>query len=160
MILTKKIITMLCISLALGFTSLSHATQKAESTKKAIAVQKEQEAVTKAVYHINDSQVARGALHNITNHLSVDPTAKITVVTHGKGIDFLMEGAKDSNGNPYDIQVEELQRKGVLFNVCKKTLETRHISEKDLIADVKLVSSGVAEIARLQAKEGFIYIKP
>lgn len=158
MILTKKMTTTLIISLALGFAPLSYATHKTESTKKITAVQKE--AITKAVYHINDSQVARGALYNIVNHLSVDPTAKITVVTHGKGIDFLLEGAKDPNGNPYDIQVEELQRKGVIFNVCKKTLETRHISEKDLIADVKLVPSGVAEIARLQAKEGFIYIKP
>jgi intracellular sulfur oxidation DsrE/DsrF family protein len=29
-----------------------------------------------------------------------------------------------------------------------------------LIADTKIVPAGVAEIARLQSKEGFAYIKP
>ena len=30
------------------------------------------------------------------------PTAKIVVVTNGSGIEFLLDGAKDKNGNPYE----------------------------------------------------------
>ena len=66
-------------------------------------------AETKAVYHINDSTVAGVAMNNVKNHLSADPTAKIVVVTHGKGVDFLLDGAADAKGNPYNISVEELQ---------------------------------------------------
>jgi len=54
----------------------------------------------KVVYHVSDTDAqATGALRNLRNHLDTDPTAKITVVTHAQGVDFLMEGAKDKSGN-------------------------------------------------------------
>ena len=48
----------------------------------------------RVVYHIDDT-AAQGTkgLRNIRNHLDVDPTAKITVVTHASGVDLLMEAA-------------------------------------------------------------------
>src|SRR5512147_223420 len=56
----------------------------------------------KVVYHISDTAgQARLAMQYIRNHLEVDPGAKIVVVTHANGVDFLMDGAKDKNGNPY-----------------------------------------------------------
>jgi len=117
-------------------------------------------AETKAVYHINDSAVAGVAMNNVKNHLGADPTAKIVVVTHGKGIDFLLEGAADAKGNPYNINVEELQAKGVDFRVCNNTLVSRKIDPKTVLPSAKIVPSGVAELAKLQAKEGFVYLKP
>jgi len=46
----------------------------------------------KAVYHINDSkEQALAGLRNVGNHLSVDPKAQITVVTHSQGVDFLIK---------------------------------------------------------------------
>ncbi|MDP2253025.1 MAG: hypothetical protein Q8J60_02480, partial [Thiobacillus sp.] len=56
----------------------------------------------KVVYHVNDSANARVALNNVSNHLNAAPDAKIVVVTHGKGIDFLLNDAKDDKGNAYD----------------------------------------------------------
>ena len=117
-------------------------------------------AETKAVYHINDSAEASAAMRNIKNHLGADPSAKIMVVTHGKGIDFLLEGAADAKGNPYNISVEELQAKGVDFRVCNNTLVSRKIDPKTVLPGAKIVPSGVAELAKVQAKEGFVYIKP
>lgn len=117
-------------------------------------------AETKVVYHINDSAEATAAMRNIKNHLSADPTAKIVVVTHSKGIDFLLDGATDKKGNPYNIPVEELQAKGVDFRVCNNTLVSRHIDPKTVLPGAHIVPSGVAELAKLQAKEGFVYIKP
>lgn len=114
----------------------------------------------KVVYHLNDSSAARAALGNIRNHLAADPAARIVVVTHGPGVDFLLEGAKDKNGNPFDISVEELAGKGVGFAVCNNTLTSRKIDPKTVLTQAKIVPSGVAEVARLQAREGFVYLKP
>ena len=48
----------------------------------------------KVVYHLNQGiDQAVAGMRNIRNHLDADPTAKIVVVTHASGIDFLLEGA-------------------------------------------------------------------
>jgi intracellular sulfur oxidation DsrE/DsrF family protein len=114
----------------------------------------------KVVYHINHSENASAALNNIRNHLAAAPKAKIVVVTHGPGIDFLIEGAKNATGNPYDVPVQELADRGVEFRVCKNTLDGRKIDKSKLLPEARIVPSGVAEIARLQAEEGYVYLKP
>jgi intracellular sulfur oxidation DsrE/DsrF family protein len=115
----------------------------------------------KVVYHVSEGlDQATAALRNIRNHLSADPKAKITVVTHANGIDFLLDGAKDKNGNLFDANVQELVKMGVDFRVCAITLQRRNIDPKKVIEEAKIVPSGVAEVARLQAKEGYVYLKP
>ncbi len=115
----------------------------------------------KAVYHLNAGlEQASDALRNIGNHLTADPSAKIVVVAHARGVDFLIDGTKDKNGNPYDIPVQQLAGKGVEFRVCNFTLTSRKIDPKTLLPETKLVPSGVAEVARLQSREGFSYVKP
>jgi hypothetical protein len=114
----------------------------------------------KVVYHIDDSTRATAVLRNVGNHLSVDPTAKIVVVSHAQGVDFLMDGAKDKNGNPYNIPVEELSAKGVTFDVCEITLKSRKLNKSQFIPEAKFVPSGVAEIGKLQSREGYVYLKP
>src|SRR5687767_6053445 len=100
------------------------------------------------------------ALRNVRNHLSVDPKAKIVMVMHAAGINYLMRDAKDKNGNPFEVTVQDLASKGVEFRVCEITLKSRNIDKKQLIDEVKYVPSGVAEVSRLQAQEGFVYLKP
>lgn len=114
----------------------------------------------KVVYHINDSATAAAALRNVSNHLEVNPEAKIVVVNHGLGVDYLMNDAKDKNGNPYNIRVEELTGKGVVFDVCEITLKSRKLEKKQFIPEAKFVPSGVAELGKLQQREGYAYIKP
>jgi hypothetical protein len=114
----------------------------------------------KVIYHISDSANARNALRNAMNHLSQSPKAKIVFVTHGAGIDFLIDGAVDKNGNPYDIDVEQLSAQHVEFRVCNNTLIGRHIDKSKLLPQTSIVPSGVAEVARLQIQEGYAYIKP
>lgn len=114
----------------------------------------------KVVYHINDSTNAMAALRNVGNHLDVNPQARIVVVTHAFGVDFLMDGAKDKNGNPYNVTVEALAERGVTFDVCEITLKSRKLDRKQFIAESRFVPSGVAEIGKLQARGGFAYIKP
>lgn len=114
----------------------------------------------KVVYHVNDSVNATAALRNIGNHLDVNPQAQITVVTHALGVDFLMDGARDKNGNPYNVAVETLVGRGVTFDVCEITLKSRKLDRKQFIPESVFVPSGVAEIAKLQARGGYAYVKP
>jgi len=112
------------------------------------------------VYHINDSaEQALGGLRNVKNHLDVDPTAKITVVTHALGVDFLMDGAKDKNGALYSGPVAALKARGVNFEICEITLANRNLKKGQFILEADFTPSGVVRLAKLQ-KLGAAYIKP
>ncbi|MCY1366200.1 DsrE/DsrF-like family protein [compost metagenome] len=82
------------------------------------------------------------------------------MVAFGYGIDFLVEGAKDARGNSFESPVGALAAEGVEFRVCRNTLTARRITESQLLMEAKVVQAGVVEIARLQAEEGYAYIKP
>ncbi|MGA7179887.1 MAG: DsrE family protein [Thiobacillaceae bacterium] len=120
----------------------------------------QEEAQIKVVYHIDDSSRASQAMRNIQNHLNGSPGVKIVVVTHGKGIDFLLNNAKDERGNMYEASVANLTNQGVDFRVCNNTLKGRNLTQDDVIQEASVVPSGVAEVARLQAREGYVYLKP
>ncbi len=116
---------------------------------------------TKVVYHLNTGiENAAAALNNIKNHLDADPKAKIVVVSHGLGIDFLLQEARDSKGREFSAPISTLTGRGVEFRACNNTLTTRNIDPSKLALEAKIVPSGVAEVARLQAREGFAYLKP
>jgi uncharacterized protein len=130
-------------------------------TSFAVLAQAAAEVPVKVVYHLSEGlDQASRALRNIRNHLSADPSAKIVVVTHAAGIDFLLDGAKDKNGNPFDAIVQDLSGQGVDFRVCNFTLKSRDIGKEKVIPEAKIVPSGVAEVARLQAREGYAYLRP
>jgi uncharacterized protein len=115
----------------------------------------------KVVYHVNEGvEQASRAMTNIRNHLSADPTAKIVVVAHGRGVDFLLKEAKTPSGGAFVTDIDELALRGVEFRVCRFTLERRSIDPSKVVADAKIVPSGVAEVARLQSVEHYSYLKP
>jgi intracellular sulfur oxidation DsrE/DsrF family protein len=53
-----------------------------------------------------------------------------------------------------------LVNKGVEFRVCNNTLVARKISADKLLMEAKVVPAGVSEVATLQAKQGFVYLRP
>ena len=115
----------------------------------------------KVVYHFGEGLTqASNGLRNIRNHLEVDPKAKIVVVAHAQGVDFLMVGAQDANKNPFNVIVEDLKSQGVTFEVCQITLRNRKLEQKQFIPEVAYTPSGVVRIAQLQSREGYAYIKP
>jgi uncharacterized protein len=115
----------------------------------------------KVVYHFSEGlEQASNGLRNIGNHLEVNPDAKIVVVSHARGVDFLMKDAKDKNGNKYEDLVEQLKRRGVQFDVCEITLRNRKLTKGQFIEYASYVPSGVAEVTRLQQREGYAYLKP
>lgn len=117
--------------------------------------------VIKTVYHLSEGipQASR-AVNNIRNHLAADPNVKIVVVTHGLGIDFLLQGATNQMEQPFAGAIADLAAKGVEFRVCNNTLASRKIDPSKVAMEAKIVPSGVAEVAKLQAREGFVYLRP
>ena len=115
----------------------------------------------KVVYHVNtDVNTVAAILNNVRNHLNADPTVKIVMVTHGPGINFLLQDAKDTQGREFSGAVGDLSGQGVEFRVCNNTLISRNISPDKVVMEAQIVPSGVAEVARLQAREGYVYLKP
>ena len=134
------------------------AAEPAKSTASPAVQKAAEEPQEKVVYHINDSSNARIAMRNVENHINAAPDAKIVVVTHGKGIDFLLNDAKDDKG-AFQPQVAGLRDRGVDFRVCRNTLKGRNLTDEAVIMEAKVVPSGVAEIGKLQATEGLVYLK-
>lgn len=111
------------------------------------------------VYHIDNAQdQAVKGLRNIRNHLDVDPQAKITVVTHAQGVDFLMQGVQGPAGE-FAPLVAALKGRGVTFEVCEITLKNRNLKKDQFIFEADFTPSGVVRLAKLQ-KAGAAYIKP
>lgn len=114
---------------------------------------------TRVVYHIAGNEHVASSLRTLRNHLEAAPDAKIVVVAHNHGVEFLLQGARDDGGRPYAAQVRELRARGVEFRVCSNTLTRRQIDARSVIAEAQLVPSGIAEISRLQAREGYTYLR-
>ncbi len=127
----------------------------------AVGVSAQADDNVKVVYHMSEGipQASRG-INNIRNHLAADPKAKIVVVAHGLGIDFLLQGAVNQMDQPYSGAIGELAASGVEFRVCNNTLVSRKISADKIAMEAKIVPSGVSEVATLQAKQGFVYLRP
>jgi len=119
------------------------------------------QAQDKVVYHFDGglSQATKG-LRNIRNHLDTDSKAKIVVVAHAEGVDFLMEGAKTTNNQEFASLVGDLMARGVAFEICEITLKNRNLKKEQFILGPTFTPSGVVRIANLQAREQYAYIKP
>jgi len=114
----------------------------------------------RVVYHITDAKAqALAGLRNARNHLDTEPTTQITFVSHGEGVDFMMEGAADRNGSPYAATVAALVSRGVKFEVCEITLKNRSLKKEQFIQEAEFTPSGVVRVTKLQ-KQGFAYLKP
>lgn len=117
------------------------------------------EPVAKVVYHISSSDHAGAALRTLGNHLEASPNTKVVVVAHNDGVDFLLRGARDETGALFEDAVRRYHDRGVQFRVCNNTLVRRKIDGEGIIPEAVLVPSGIAEISRLQEKEGYAYMR-
>lgn len=107
-------------------------------------------------HHSNDDpDLHEEVAANIGNLLDDDTVDLDTValVANGDGLDFLLDDS------PQRDRIVELQQRGVQFKQCSNTLDGSDATEDDLVDGVELVSSGVGELARLQA-DGWAYLRP
>ncbi|MDH4173006.1 MAG: DsrE family protein [Betaproteobacteria bacterium] len=113
----------------------------------------------KVVYHVSSSQNAGAALRTLRNHLEASPETKVVVVAHNEGVDFLLRGARDESGQLFATAVRQFKDRGVDFRVCNNTLVRRRIDGGGILPEATLVPSGIAEISRLQEREGYTYMR-
>jgi intracellular sulfur oxidation DsrE/DsrF family protein len=115
----------------------------------------------RVAYHLADgTEQATRALASIRNHLRGDPDVQIAVVAIGDGIRLLLKDEVDASGRRFDQQVSALASKGVEFRICENTLTAHGVPLSRVVSEAKVVPAGVVELARLQAREGYVYIRP
>ncbi len=115
----------------------------------------------KVVYHLDrDSKGTTTALHQARNQLAAAPDTRIVVVALGSSVRYLVKDAQTEGGYPFALMVADLQERGVRFEACANSMATLHIKASQLDEGVHVVPSGMAEIARLEAREGYVYLRP
>ena len=125
----------------------------------AVLFQTNADAEEKVVYKVVNSANANVVLRGIDDHLEASKNKpSIVVVAEGKGVDFLVEGAKDEDGKPYQPRITTLGDNGVQFRVCGTTLKSRRIDPKIFLPEAKVVPSSSKEIERLK-DEGFVVMR-
>jgi hypothetical protein len=115
--------------------------------------------VHRVVLHIATADNTAANLRTLKNLLDATPGLHAVVVAHNAGIEFLLRGARDENGRPYEEIVRDFRERGVEFRVCGNTLTRRRIDTTAVIPEAVLVPSGIAELARLQGREGYVYLR-
>ena len=134
------------------------------------------DAVAKVVYHADFSEPKRfsAMLQNIFNMTTTYENElmdyDIRIVFLSKGIRFVtrdnLKGTPFEAGKEFVKQREDLIKRlaslqeirGVKLELCAITQKMMGLDQSALIPGVKLVTSGVVQIAKLQSK-GFAYLK-
>jgi len=114
----------------------------------------------KVVYQLSEERLASQTMNNLANHLSAEPGVKIVVVVISTGVRAFLFGGQDGAGRPYAEWVEQLSARGVDFRICENSMTAVKLDRSELIDGLHFVPSGMAEIARLQAREHFVYLRP
>jgi len=102
------------------------------------------------VFHLDSETSMNRMLAQVARH---------SVILIGNGVKPALEGAEDANGGQYSAQMEQLMASGIRIFACEATLNYYNLTEDDLAFGVETVPSGVAALGRLQAREGWGYIK-
>jgi uncharacterized protein len=96
-------------------------------------------ATYKVVFQIsnNDTFVQKSLLRQLTSLLGTITPIRIEVVTHGYGIDLLL------GDSPYRSKLQTLERHGVRFLACEKTLANENMDTSGLVDFCRNSSWGV-----------------
>lgn len=145
--------------IAIAFTSLNSVAQE----KQNIVAQNFQGAkaskkVYKVVYQLNteDDKKITSTLKNISNALQdprLEGKLKVELVVHGGGVFALKKGSV------HEVQLRDLQKKGVIIAQCERTLKTRNVAKEELFDFVSFVPTGNGELIIRQV-DGWAIIHP
>lgn len=160
-------------SALVGGAALAGAQSALAKPAELVVADVKKEADIACLYHCDfgDDKRYDDMLRNINNHMSVysfdSSSVKIVIVAHSVGIKYHLKtlaGTPWANHTPISDEMTErmraLAKYGVEVYLCKITFE-RNKLDLSLARDepyIKLVPSGVATVAALQAK-GFGYLK-
>ena len=108
-----------------------------------------------AVLHFSgDESQQNHAVANARNLLEDDstPVEEVVVVATGDGVSLLTDDSTEPEA------VASLAEDGVSFRACGNSLESRDLSDDDLLDGVETVPAGVGEVVERQA-DGYSYVK-
>ena len=111
------------------------------------------------VFHLDSDTSMNRMLAQVARHHSFNTDIETRVILIGNGVKPALEGAKDVNGGQYSAQMEQLMALGIRIFACEATLNYYNLTEDNLAFGVETIPSGVAALGRLQAREGWGYIK-
>jgi uncharacterized protein len=94
----------------------------------------------------SDTLVQKALVKQLNNALTAAPNAKIEVVCHNNGIEFLTTAK-----TLFAKNITDLKAKGIAFAACK-------LSKTDVLPEAFFVPAGIIEIA-LKQDEGWSYLK-
>jgi intracellular sulfur oxidation DsrE/DsrF family protein len=117
----------------------------------------EPEPTMSTVFHFADGTAEQThAVANVANLLADESTdvENVALVANGAGIKLL-----STETSEVPDQVRDLVEEGVSFRACRNSMEAFDMSEDDLVEGVETVPAGVGELTKLQALEGYAYIK-
>ncbi|RFS13302.1 DsrE family protein [Emticicia sp. C21] len=97
-----------------------------------------------------DQSIVMRQIRNLWREL---PGTKVEVLIHGPAIDFIKKGT-----SPYAAQIEQLQKDGVVFAVCRNTMKRYKLVDTDILPAGSFVPSAIAETV-LKQEEGWSYQK-
>lgn len=112
----------------------------------------------KVVYQLNsdDEKVINATLKNVRNALA-DPRLngklEVELVVHGGGV------AVFKKDKPYEAQLRELDKQGVILAQCENTLRERNIGKDELFDFIGFVPSGNGELI-IRQQQGWAIIHP
>jgi intracellular sulfur oxidation DsrE/DsrF family protein len=117
----------------------------------------EPEPTMSTVFHFADgAEEQTHAVANVANLLADESTEveNVVLVANGAGIKLL-----STETSRVPDEVRDLVEDGVSFRACRNSMEAFDMSEEDLVEGVETVPAGVGELTKLQALEGYAYIK-
>jgi intracellular sulfur oxidation DsrE/DsrF family protein len=101
----------------------------------------------------SDTAVYKSTVNQIANLKKEIPQARIELVCHGPGLDFLL--IKKSK---YANKVNALDLRDVQLVGCEFAMAQKNIRKEDLVPFATTVPSGVAEIVKKQ-QDNWLYVK-
>ena len=109
----------------------------------------------KILFQLTDGEpeVHKKFIRQLNNVLTAAPNAKIEVVTHGMGVDLLL-----NNNNALENDLQKLVDKGVVFVVCENTMKQRDLKKEQFLPLAGFVPAAIIELVMKQ-EAGWIYIK-
>mgnify|MGYP000915462195 FL=1 len=107
------------------------------------------------VFHLatSDTLAQKALVKQLSNVLEYWNTAKIEVVVHNNGVNFMKQDEAR-----FAKEIAALRQRGVVFAVCENTLKQRKIEKNQILPSAVFVPVGLVEIV-LRQEEGWSYIK-
>ncbi len=109
------------------------------------------------VFHLTSGteEAQKHALGNVANLLADESTETddVALVANSQGITAFI------NSTPLKAEARGLMEKDVSIRICENSMDAFDLGRSDFIEGIETVPAGVGELTKLQARDGYAYIR-